>query len=190
MIYFAILILFPHTLSSGSIFYVMQAKNVQNILFLCQNLITFIQVCSLIEYKNGTFFSAETLLSAQKLLSPLEKNCIISPQLCHHCFSDVFSSDNFSIFKIESYAKKMLKMFWVLTVLFVNLMSSRLFPIFVYKICIRSPYYASLRHFSFQRYDGFSFKLIFQKIHKLEVIFEIFCCGKILFNKMSFNFAI
>ena len=91
---------------------------------------------------------------------------------------------------LESYAKKMSKMFWVLTILFVNLMSSRLFPVFVYKICVQLPYYTSLWHFLFHRYDGFSFKLIFQKIQKLEVIFEIFCCGKILFNKMSFNFAI
>ena len=89
---------------------------------------------------------------------------------------------------IESYAKKkMLKMFWVLAVLFVNLMSSRLFPVFVYKICVQLLYYTSLRHFSFQRYDGFSLKWIFQKIQKLEVIFEIFCWGKILFSKMSFN---
>ena len=122
------------------------------------------------------------------LVEPISSKSDITMKISPLEGNDVVYNDTVTV--LESYAKKMLKMFWVLIILFVNLMSSRLFPVFVYKICVQLPYYTSLWHFLFHRYDGFSFKLIFQKIQKLEVIFKIFCCGKILFNKMSFNFAI
>ena len=77
----------------------------------------------------------------------------------------------------------MLKMFCVLMVLIVNFKYFRLFPVFVYKICVGLLYYTSLGHFLFHRYDGFSLKLIFQKIPKLQVIFIIFSCSKIYLTK-------
>ena len=53
-----------------------------------------------------------------------------------------------------------------------------------YKICVELPYYTSLGHLSFQRYNGFNLKLIFQKIQKLGG-FEMFLIAAELYLTKS-----
>ena len=52
-----------------------------------------------------------------------------------------------------------------------------------YEICIKLLYCTSLGRFSFQRYNGFSLNLIFQKIHKLEVFLMFLIAAKLYLTK-------